>query len=135
MFEDSLSSTKAAIEEGIVTGGGVALLRASEAINRLKLEGDELLGAKILKTACEMPLKQIVTNAGEDGSVLLAEIKPMKPTFGFNALNETIEDLMAAGIVDPAKVIKNVLMHAVSAAGIVIISEALIGEAPEEEES
>lgn len=134
MFEDSLNSTKAAIEEGIVTGGGVALLRASEAIGKLKLEGDELLGAKIFKSACEAPLKQIVTNAGLDGSVLLAEIKPLKPHFGFNALTETVEDLMAAGIVDPAKVIKNILTHAVSVACIVIISEALIGEAPEETE-
>ena len=102
-------------------------------ILKLKLDPEEMLGAKILKTACETPLKQIVTNAGLDGSVLLAEIKTLKPHFGFNALTDSVEDLMAAGVVDPAKVVRNALMHAVSAAGIVIISEALIGEAPEEE--
>lgn len=134
MFEDSLNSTKAAIEEGIVPGGGVALLHASKAIDGLKLEGDEAIGAKILKMACECPLKQIVFNAGQDGSVVLAEILKSKPNFGFNAMSEKVEDLMAAGVVDPAKVVKNSLMHALSAAGIVIISEALIGDAPEDEE-
>lgn len=134
MFEDSLNSTKAAIEEGIVPGGGVALLHASRALDALKLEGDEAIGVKILKTACEAPLKQIVFNAGLDGSVVLAEILKSKPNFGFNAVTEQVEDLMAAGVVDPAKVVKNSLMHALSAAGIVIISEALIGDAEEEDE-
>jgi chaperonin GroEL len=133
IFEDSLNSTKAAVEEGVVTGGCVALLHAGAAISSLKLEGDEALGAKMLKQACETPFKQIVANAGLDGSVLLAQVRECGPHFGFNALTNTIEDLMAAGIVDPAKVLINVLMHAVSAAGIVILSEALIGEAPEEE--
>lgn len=134
MFEDSLNSTKAAIEEGIVPGGGVALLRASLVLNKLNLEGDEALGAKIMKTACEAPLKQIVTNVGMDGSVVLAEVLKSKPNFGFNALTFKIEDLITAGVIDPAKVVKNYLMHANSAAGIVILSEALIGDAPEEEE-
>lgn len=134
VFEDSLNSTKAAIEEGIVPGGGVALLRASKAIDALKLEGDEAVGAKIVKTACAAPAKQIAQNAGKDGSVILAEILASKPNYGFNVLTEKVEDLMAAGVVDPAKVVKNVLIHAVSAAGIVIISEALIGDAAEDEE-
>lgn len=134
MFEDSLNSTKAAIEEGVVPGGGVALLRASKAVEKLKLEGDEAIGARIVVMACEAPLKQIVTNAGLDGSVILAEVLQSKPNFGFNAMTEKVEDLMAAGVLDPAKVVKNALMHAVSTAGIVIISEALIGEAPEETE-
>jgi len=134
MFEDSLNSTKAAIEEGVVPGGGIALLRASKCIDKLKLEGDEAIGAKILITACEAPVKQIISNAGHDGSVILAEILLAKPHFGFNAITEKVEDLMAAGIVDPAKVVKNCIMHAVSVAGIVIISEALIGDAPEDEE-
>lgn len=135
VFEDSLSSTKAAMEEGIVPGGGVALLRASEAIKSLKLEGDELMGAKIVGQACEVPLKQIVYNTGLDGSVILNEVKNSKNrTFGFNALTETVEDLVAAGVIDPAKVVKNCLTHAASVAGIVLISEALIGEAPEDEE-
>lgn len=134
MFEDSLNSTKAAIEGGIVPGGGIALLRASKAIGQLKLEGDEAIGAKIMVSACEAPFRQIVQNAGLDGSVFLAEVLPLKPNFGFNAMTEKVEDLMSAGVVDPAKVVKNSLIYATSAANIVILSEALIGEAPEDKE-
>lgn len=134
MFEDSLNSTKAALEDGIVPGGGVALLRASKVIGQLKLEGDEALGAKIVAIGCEAPFRQIVQNAGLDGSVVLAEALLAKPNFGFNAMTEKVEDLMAAGVVDPAKVVKNCLIYATSAAGIVIISEALIGDAPEDSE-
>lgn len=133
MFEDSLNSTKAALETGIVPGGGIALLRASKAVGNLKLEDDEAIGAKILVSACEAPFKQIVNNAGLDGSVLLVEVLKAKPTFGFNAMTEKVEDLMAAGVVDPLKVVKNCLTYAASAAGIIIISEALIGDAPEDE--
>lgn len=134
MFEDSLNSTKAAIEEGIVPGGGVALLKASQAIEALNLTGDEALGAKVVLLACEAPLKQIVANAGLDGSVVLADIKQSKSkNVGFNALTEKNEDLIAAGVIDPAKVVKNVLILASSMAGIVLISEALIIDAPEEE--
>jgi chaperonin GroEL len=133
MFEDSLSSTKAAIEEGIVPGGGLALLNASDAIKNLKLEGDEAIGAKVVSMACEAPLKQIVNNTGLDGSVILSEVRQAKPSFGFNALTETIENLITAGVIDPAKVVKNSLTYAASVAGIVWISEALIGEAPEDE--
>lgn len=132
MFEDSLSSTKAAIEEGIVPGGGVALLRASKSL-KLKLDGDEALGAKLLIAACETPLRQIVANAGLDGSVVLNEVLQAKLNYGFNAITEQVEDLMASGVIDPAKVVKNCLMHAASAAGIVILSEALIGDAPEDD--
>ena len=134
MFEDSLSSTKAAIEEGIVPGGGVALLRASQTIDTSKFSGDEVIGAKIVKTACEAPFKQIVSNTGEDGSVVIAKILLSKPNIGYNAMTNTIEDLVAAGVVDPAKVVKNSLIHAISTAGIVILSEALIGDAEEDEE-
>lgn len=134
MFEDSLNSTKAAIEEGVVPGGGLALLRARKAAEQLKLQGDEAVGAKILIAACEAPLRQIATNAGLDGSVILAEVLNSGKNFGFNAMTEKVEDLMAAGIQDPAKVVKNSLTHAFSAAGIVILSEALIGDAPEDEE-
>lgn len=134
MFEDSLNSTKAAIEEGIVPGGGVALLRASKEIQNINLEGDEAVGYKIVLAACEAPLKQIVNNAGQDGSVVLVEVLAAKENFGFNAMSEKVEDLLAAGIIDPAKVVKNSLMHAASVAGIVLISEALIADAPEEEE-
>ena len=136
VFEDSLNSTKAALEEGIVPGGGVALLRASLILEKLKLEGDELVGSKLVALACEAPLKQIVNNTGFDGSVILNDVKQAnKPQFGFNALTEKVEDLFAAGVIDPAKVVKNALMFSASVAGIVLISEALIADAEEEEEN
>lgn len=133
VFEDSLNSTKAAIEEGIVPGGGVALLRAGKGIEKLKLKGEEEAGAKIVMHACEAPLKQIVTNAGFNGSVILEQVKKAANGFGFNALTDRVEDLVKAGVVDPAKVVKNALMFAASVAGIILISEALIADAPEEE--
>lgn len=134
VFEDSLNSTKAAIEEGIVPGGGVALLRASLALSKLSLEGDEAIGAKIVGFACQAPLKQIVCNAGFDGPVVLQEVLEAGSNFGFNALTEKVEDLLAAGVVDPAKVVKYALMFAASVAEIILISEALIGDAKEDEE-
>ncbi len=133
MFEDSLNSTRAAIEEGIVIGGGCALLRASKSTS-LQLSGDEALGAQIVFKACEAPFKQIVSNTGFDASVLLDEVLASGLYFGFNAMSEKVEDLMKAGVVDPAKVVKNALRYAVSTAGIVLLSEVLIGNAPEEEE-
>jgi chaperonin GroEL len=135
IFEDSLNSTKAAIEEGIVPGGGVALLRASQAIDKLNLKGEEAAGAKIVKHACEAPLKQIVTNAGFNGSVVLEDVKKATNNFGFNAITDRVEDLVKAGVIDPAKVVKNALMFAASVAGIILISEALIGDASEDEET
>jgi chaperonin GroEL len=133
-FEDSLNSTKAAIAEGIVPGGGVALLRSTNAIDSLKLQGDEALGANIVAKALETPIRQIAINTGHDGSVVLHEVKESKINFGFNALTEKVEDLLKAGVIDAVKVIKNAVTHAVSVAGIVLISEALIGDAEEEEE-
>lgn len=133
MFEDSLNSTKAALEEGIVIGGGMALLRASLICETLKLTGDEAFGAQIVMKACETPARQIALNTGMDGSVIIASLKETKNSFGFNASNEKIEDLFEAGVIDPVKVVKNCLMHAASVAGIVLISEALIGDAPEED--
>lgn len=133
-FEDSLNSTKAAIESGVVPGGGVALLHASKCIDPLKLKGDEEAGARAVKVACEAPLKQIVSNAGFDGSVILSEVQKSPANFGFNALTDKIEDLVKAGVIDPAKVVKNALTYAASVAGIVLISEALITDAPEDEQ-
>ncbi len=134
IYEDSLNSTKAALEEGIIVGGGIALLRAGDTMGNLSLEGDETFGAKLVAKACEAPVRQIIANAGYDGSVLLGEIRQKGKNFGFNALTETIEDLLKVGVIDPAKVVKNSLMHAISVAGVVLISEALIGDAPEEKE-
>lgn len=133
-FEDSLNSTKAAIESGVVPGGGVALLRARKATEKLKLTGEEAAGAKIVFIACEAPLKQIVSNAGFDGSVILSDVLKAQTNTGFNALTDHVEDLVKAGVIDPAKVVKSALTYAASVAGIVLISEALIGDAPEEEE-
>lgn len=133
-FEDSLNSTKAALESGIVPGGGVALLCASNAAKNLPLEGDEMLGAKIVALACETPIRQIITNTGKDSSVVVSEVMKRGAPFGFNALTEQVEDLVAAGVIDPLKVVKNALLYASSAAGVTLISEALIADAKEEVE-
>lgn len=125
MYEDSLHSTRSALEEGIVPGGGVALLRASRS-SKLKLSKEEEVGAQILLKACEAPFKQIVTNTGYDASVILEEVLLKGASFGFNALTEKVEDLLKSGVIDPSKVVKSSLTHAVSVAGIVLLSEALI---------
>jgi len=132
IYEDSLNATRAALEEGIVIGGGMALLRASKAIENMSLDGDEQIGVQILCQACSAPFRQIVSNTGYDSSVLLEEVLKAKPTAGFNAITEKVEDLLEAGVLDPAKVVKNSLAHAVSMAGVVLLSEALIANAPEE---
>lgn len=133
-FEDSLNSTKAALEAGIVPGGGVALLMASDAATKLALEGDEQLGAKIVAQACQTPIRQIIANTGRDSSVMVAEVLKRGVPFGFNALTEQVEDLVASGVIDPVKVVKNALLYASSAAGVTLISEALIADAKEEDE-
>jgi chaperonin GroEL len=134
VFEDSLSSTQAALELGVVPGGGVALLRASEAAKALELDHEEKAGADIVITACQTPLKQIASNAGLDGSVILTQVQTAGGNTGFNALTEKLEDLVKAGVIDPAKVVITALLHAASAAGIVLISEALITDAEEDKE-
>ena len=132
-FEDSLNSTRAALEDGIVPGGGIALFRAAKGISKLKLNGDELTGAQIVLKACEAPFRTIVSNTGHDSSVILEQVLKSDMNYGFNALTEKVEDLVAAGIVDPAKVVKSALQFAVSSAGIVVLSEVLIGNAPDED--
>lgn len=134
VFEDSLNSTKAALEEGIVPGGGVALFRAASNLEH-SLDKDEELGVQIVKKACEAPIRQIIQNAGHDGSVILGDLKEKDASWGFNALTEQVEDLMEAGVIDPVKVVKNALLYAASTAGIVLISEALITDAEDEEET
>jgi chaperonin GroEL len=135
IFEDSLSSTKAALESGIVVGGGVALLRARKAVDSLSLTEEEAYGAQMLIEACAAPLKELANNAGKDGSVIVKEVESLGKNFGFNAITEKTEDLIKSGIVDPVKVVSTALSHAVSAAGIVLISEALIADADEEEKN
>lgn len=135
VFEDSLNSTRAALEEGIVVGGGAALLFASKAAASMKLSGEEAIGAQIVFKACETPMRQIAANTGFDPSLIIGEVLSSgSHHFGFNALNETVEDLIKAGIVDPTKVVKNAIRYAASTASVVLLSEALIGNAPDEEE-
>lgn len=131
VFEDSLNSTKAALEEGVVAGGGVALLKASHVIDKLNLQNDEAIGGKIVKLACEAPLKQIAVNTGFDGAVIAKEVQQSPADFGFNAHTEKVENLVIAGVIDPAKVVKKAITYAASVAGIILITEALIGDAPE----
>ncbi len=133
-FEDSLNSTKAAIESGIVAGGGVALIRAAEqTLTSLKLSDEEATGLRVLQRACQMPLKQIANNSGEDGSVIVQKVLAAKPHFGFNAITGDIEDLLKAGVIDPVKVVKNAIVLAVSMASVILITRALIINAKEEE--
>ncbi|HOK00487.1 MAG TPA: chaperonin GroEL [Candidatus Pacearchaeota archaeon] len=126
--EDALAATKAAVEEGIVIGGGVALLKTINALEELKLEGDEKTGINILKRVLEEPIRQIAENAGIDGAVVVQKVKEGKDNFGFNALTLEYEDLMKAGIVDPTKVVRSALQNAVSAASMFLTTECVVAE-------
>jgi len=126
LFEDSLNATRAALEEGVVPGGGIALLRSSLTLASLKLSKEESVGASILLKACEAPFRQIAMNTGFDPSLLLQEVLQKGKNFGFNALTEQVEDLLTSGVIDPVKVVKSSLSHAVSMAGIVLLSEAVV---------
>jgi len=130
--EDALHATRAAVEEGIVPGGGVALLRASAALDSLKMEGDEQIGVDIVKRACEEPLRQIVANAGYEGAIAVERIKASEnPNYGFNAETCVYEDLVAAGVIDPTKVARTALQNAASIAALMLTTEALVAEIPE----
>lgn len=134
VFEDSLNSTRAAQESGFVPGGGVALLRASQNVKGLKLTDEEMVGLKIVLRACHAPFKQIVENCGKDSSLYLEEVLAKGNGFGFDAKSETVIDLVKGHVIDPTKVVKNCLKYAASIAGVILISEALITDAPEDEE-
>jgi chaperonin GroEL len=129
--EDALHATRAAVEEGIVPGGGVALIRASAALKNLRVSEDEKVGVQIVQRALEEPLRWIARNAGADGSVVLDKVKNGKGAFGFNAATEEFEDLVKAGVVDPTKVVRVALQNAASVAGLLITTEAMIAEKPE----
>ena len=126
-----MHATKAAVEEGIVAGGGVALLRAGQALDGLALTGDELVGLQIVRRAIEEPMRHIATNAGAEGSIVVAKVKEMTQDEGFNAATETYEDLVKAGVIDPAKVVRSALQNASSIASLLLTTEALISEIPE----
>jgi len=130
--EDAMHATKAAVEEGIVPGGGVALIRAGKALETLKLEGDQQIGVNIVRRAIEEPLRWIATNAGKEGSIILGKVKDTDGSVGYNAQDDKIEDLIAAGVIDPTKVVRSALQNASSIASLLLTTEALVCDIPEE---
>lgn len=130
--EDALSATKAAVEEGVVVGGGTALMRTLSALDKVKVKGEEKVGLNILRRALEEPVRQIATNAGKDGAVVAEKVKELTGNMGYNAAEDRYEDLMAAGIVDPTKVTRSALENAASIASLILTTEAVVSELPEE---
>jgi chaperonin GroEL len=134
--EDAMHATRAAVEEGIVPGGGVAFIRVLPALEKLKLESDEQIGVNIVKRALEEPLRMIVSNAGHEGAVVLGKVKESKDAnYGFNAATDEYADMISAGILDPAKVARTALQNAASISGLMLTTEALVSEIPEEEKA
>jgi chaperonin GroEL len=133
--EDALNATRAAVEEGIVPGGGVTLVRCIEALDKVSAKGDEKLGIDILRRALEEPLRQIAVNAGLEGSVVINKVREGKDDFGFNAATETYENLVAAGVIDPTKVTRFAIQNAASVAGLMLTTEAMISEKPEKKKN
>ncbi|MGA3023667.1 MAG: chaperonin GroEL [Bryobacteraceae bacterium] len=134
--EDALHATRAAVEEGIVPGGGVALLRAAEALKSLKLEGDEQIGVEVVRRACEEPVRQISGNAGVEGAIVIEKIRNnASPNFGFNAATLQYEDMVTAGVIDPTKVTRSALQNASSIAALMLTTEAMVCEIPEKKQS
>jgi chaperonin GroEL len=128
--EDALHATRAAVEEGIVPGGGVALLRALPALDKLKLAEEQQFGVGIIRRVLEEPLRQIAENGGWDGSIVVDKVKHGKGAFGFNAATGEYEDLLDAGVIDPTKVVRTALQNAASVASLLLTTEALIAEKP-----
>jgi chaperonin GroEL len=135
--EDALNATRAAVEEGIVPGGGVALLRCQKALKNLKLENhDQQLGVEIVKKALEEPIKQIIANAGVEATLIVEKVKENKNiNYGYDAYAEKFVDMMEAGIIDPTKVTRTALQNAASVAGLMLTTEVLVAEIPEEEKN
>src|SRR5579871_1955205 len=130
--EDALHATRAAVEEGIVPGGGVALLRASKVLDGLTVEGDEQIGVTIVRRACEEPLRQIVSNSGTEGAIVVDKVREnANSNYGYNAASDTYEDLVEAGVIDPTKVTRTALQNAASIASLMLTTEAMIAEIPE----
>jgi chaperonin GroEL len=134
-IEDAVQSTKAAVEEGIVPGGGIALLNAQSALDKVDLEGDELTGAQIVRRALEEPLKQIASNAGLEGGVVVERVRGLDTGQGLNAATGEYGDMVKAGIVDPTKVTRSALQNAASIAALFLTTEALVAEKPEKEKA
>ena len=132
--EDAMHATRAAVEEGIVPGGGVALIRALPALDKLTFDDDRRYGVNIVRRALEEPLRQIANNAGVDGSIIVAKVKEGKGSFGYNAAKLEFEDLVAAGVIDPTKVVRSALQNASSVSGLMLTTEALISEKPKKDD-
>jgi chaperonin GroEL len=130
--EDAMHATKAAVEEGIVAGGGVALLRCTTAVDAVKAKHDEAVGVGIIRRALEEPLRQIANNAGHEGAVVLGKVRELTGDEGFNALTEKYQNLVEAGVIDPAKVVRSALQNAASIASLLLTTEAVICEIPSE---
>lgn len=134
-IEDALSATKAAVEEGIVPGGGTTYINILPTLDKIEATGDELTGIKIIRRALEEPVRQIADNAGEEGSVIVEKVKTLEPGVGYNALTGEYEGMMKAGIVDPAKVVRSALQNAASIAALFLTTEAVVAEKPEEKKN
>jgi chaperonin GroEL len=130
--EDALNATRAAVEEGIVPGGGVALVRCLGALEKMKIKAAQKLGVKVIMRAIEEPLRQIANNAGLEGSVVIDKVKNSQGSFGYNADTDTYEDLMKAGVIDPTKVVRLALQNAASVASLMLTTQAMVAEKPEE---
>ena len=133
--EDALHATRAAVEEGIVPGGGVALLRTQAALDKLTVAEDQRFGVAIIRRALEEPLRQIVANAGEEGSIVVQKVREDTGNFGFNAQTSQYGDLVDDGVIDPVKVVRSALQNAASVAGLMLTTEALVAEKPKEEKA
>ena len=132
--EDALNSTRAAVAEGIVPGGGVALLRASSCLDNLKVESEEKFGVNIVKKACEAPIRQIATNAGLDGAIVLHEVRSNKgKSHGYNAWTGEYTDLVEAGVIDPKKVVRCALEYAASVSSLMLTTETMIADEPKKD--
>ncbi|HAW32332.1 MAG TPA: molecular chaperone GroEL, partial [Planctomycetaceae bacterium] len=135
LIDDALAATRAAIEEGIVPGGGIALLRSSKSLDSLKLSGDQALGVALIQKVLEMPLRAIAENAGQDGSVVANRVKKDKSSsFGYDALNDRYGDMFDFGVVDPAKVVRSTLQNASSVACLLMTTDSIVVEEPKDEE-
>ena len=133
--EDALNATRAAVEEGIVPGGGVALVRCIGVLDNIDVVGEEKDGISILKRSLGVPLRQIAKNAGHEGSIVFNKVLEGKDDFGFNAATEKYENLLAAGVIDPTKVVRFALQNAASVSGLMLTTEAMIAEKPKEKEA
>jgi chaperonin GroEL len=133
--EDALHATRAAVEEGVVAGGGVALLRGQAALDGLKVEDEQRFGVQIIRRALEEPIRMIAQNAGLEGSIVVNKVREGKDEFGYNAASDTYGNLLQMGVIDPVKVVRTALQNAASVAGLMLTTECLVAERPKEEKN